>query len=64
MVKYNETLFIYWFDTFKYNEIWSLWDYSFKIMYEDLRIGKSIIEIQKEAIKKANEIYNKKICQI
>ena len=60
MVKYNETLFIYWFDTFKYNEIWSLWDYAFKIMYENLRIGKSMIEIQKEAIKEANEIYNSK----
>ena len=57
---YKNALIIEWFDSIKYNEIWSLWDYSFKIMYEDLRIGKSIIEIQKEAIKKANEIYNEK----
>ena len=60
MRKFNDTLFIYWFDTFKYNEVWSIWDYAFKVMYEGLKIGNSVIEIQKQAIIKANEIYNTK----
>ena len=59
MMKYNKTLFIYWFDTFKYNEIWSLWDYAFKkIFHTSLHL--SVLEIQDQAIVIANEIYNEK----
>ncbi len=41
------------------DEIWSLWDFSFKkIFYSNNNL--SILQIQEQAIKKANEIYNKK----
>lgn len=52
-------LIIEWLDSVSFSEIWSLWDYSFKSKYEELKIGSSILEIQKQAIIKANEIYNK-----
>ena len=62
MSLYNEfknALIIKWFDSIKYNEIWSLWDYSFKkIFYSNNNL--SILQIQEKAIKKANEIYNLK----
>lgn len=50
-------LIIEWFDSIEYNEIWSLWDFSFKkIFYSNNNL--SILQIQEQAIKKANEIYN------
>ena len=62
MSLYNEfknAIIIKWFDSIKYNEIWSLWDYSFKkIFYSNNNL--SILQIQEKAIKKANEIYNLK----
>ena len=59
----QNSLIIEWFDSIKYNEIWSLWDFSFKkIFYSNNNL--SILQIQEQAIKKANEIYNEKICQI
>lgn len=56
---YSNALIIEWFDSIKYNEIWSLWDFSFKkIFYSNNNL--SILQIQEQAIKKANEIYNEK----
>lgn len=57
---YNEfknALIIEWFDSIKYDEIWSLWDFSFKKIFHSNN-NLSIIQIQEKAIKKANEYYN------